>query len=345
MNRTRWRARLAALTAALVALTGGGLIITLTDDNGDGKPDRVIVVKPKPVVPAVVGIDGPDRDKIADDTLALDAEAREVAGNAASTPERHDMAGDLRGDDTTPVGQREGPLATPNWPGCSTRFLPTNFSNRVSAVKAIGLHYTAGMNRPGLSDMNGLTGFASSPAAGVSWHFLIDAEGHCYYSVPVTKKAWTIGNLNSQTVNIEVVQVGNENTYPAGTAGAKKLGEVVRRIGRIYRLPMRTGAVDGNCNVTRTGIITHWMGGRCSGGHSDIKPYDFAKVTAAIAAGQCSTRCRRARDLRARNTATHRALKARRCAPIERTRSKTCLTLHRRHRGVHLAARREKIKL
>jgi hypothetical protein len=34
--------------------------------------------------------------------------------------------------------------------------------------------------------------------------------------------------------------------------------------------------------VTRTGIITHWMGGPCSGGHIDIRPYDIVKVIAEI---------------------------------------------------------------
>jgi hypothetical protein len=200
------------------------------------------------------------------------------------------MSGDLRGDDNTPVARQDGPLATPNFPGCATRILPTNWSDRTAAVKAIALHYTAGANRPGLSDMNGLTAFASSPSAGVSWTFLIDAEGHCYYSVPLAKKSWTIGNLNSQTVNIEVIGTGGESTYPASPAGLAKLRAVVRRIAGIYKIPLQLGATDGQCHVTKPGILTHWMGGVCSGGHIDIKatvraraadPPAPAKLTAA----------------------------------------------------------------
>lgn len=290
-----WRAILMrALPAILtvVAALGAGLSIGVAvDDDGDGKPDRYITRTIKPAVPVTVGVDGPDADAKPDDVIVLDREAREVAQNAATTPERFDLAGDLRGDDPTPVAQWTGPLATPNWPGCTTRILPTNWSNRTASVRAIGLHYTAGANRSGLSDMNGLTGYASSPSAGVSWHFLIDAEGNCYYSVPVSKKAWTIGNLNSETVNIEVIGTGKEGAYPASPAGQRKLAEVVRRIAQVYNLPLRLGA-SSNCHVTVTGVITHWQGGACAGGHVDIKPFAIASVVAAIASSSTSSSAR-----------------------------------------------------
>lgn len=329
----------------VVVLAAFGVGLTVADDDGDGRPDRVVIEKRvKPAVPVAVGVDGPDKDSRPDDVIVLDREAREVAQNAQGTPERFDMSGDLRGEDGTPVGQREGPLATPNVPGCRTRFLPTNFSNRVSTVKGFGVHYTAGLNRPGWSDMDGLTAFASSPSAGVSWHFLIDAEGHCYYSVPLDKKAWTIGNLNSQLVNVEVIGRGDEATFPAGTAGAKKLGRVARFVAKVYKFPVRLGAVS-NCQVTVSGIVTHWMGGACSGGHVDIKPYDIGQVVKAIAAGACDRKCARARGLRSRHAETHRALRSRRCGPAERTRSERCRFLHSRNRAVHAAARRDGVRL
>jgi hypothetical protein len=270
---------LARLAALLVVLTGGGAI-AITVTTGEQQP-RTVTIQVPPVVPKAVAVDS-NGDGNPNKVLELDTTARRVVEQAARAPERFDLAGDLRGLDNTPVGQLDAPLASPNWPGCSTRMLPTNYSNRTSHVRAIGLHYTAGANQPGLSDMNGLTAYASSPRAGVSWHFLIDAEGHCYYSVPVGKKAWTIGNLNSQTVNIEVIGRGNERAYPAATAGARKLAQVVQRIGRLYRIPMRLGATSG-CSVTRSGIITHWQGGPCSGGHHDIKPYKIDKVVQTIA--------------------------------------------------------------
>lgn len=271
----------AAAAAALLALIVA-IAIAVDDAERPSGSATVTAPTPAPAVPVNVAVDGPDANAKPDTPITLDREAREIVQNAQKTPEQFDMAGDLRGKDDTPVAQHEGPLATPNFPGCTTRILPTNWSNRTAPVRAIGLHYTAGANRAGLSDMNGLTGYASSPSAGVSWHFLIDAEGHCYYSVPLQKKAWTIGNLNSQTVNIEVIGRGNEPSYPAAPAGARKLRQVVQRLGRVYGIPMRVGAVS-NCNVTRSGVITHWQGGGCSGGHIDIKPYAIERVVATFA--------------------------------------------------------------
>lgn len=280
MNRSRTQHVAAAIVAVLLALAGLAVALTGGDDTSPG-PDTP---QPTPAIPAAVAVDGPDRNLKPDTVLQLDREAREVARNATTTPERHDLSprGELRGQDTTRTVNPNtvGPLATPSFPGCRTRMLPANVSRRVTGVRAIGWHYTAGLNRPGLSDMNGLTAYASSPAAGVSWHFLIDAEGHCYYSVPLSLKAWTIGNLNSQTVNIEVIQTGRERTYPAGSAGAKKVRQVALRLHRIYGLPVRVGSVS-NCNVTRSGSITHWMGGACAGNHGDIRPYSLAALVAS----------------------------------------------------------------
>jgi hypothetical protein len=102
--------------------------------------------------------------------------------------------------------------------------------------------------------------------------------------VPVAAKAWTIAALNSQTVNIEAVSFGNEGgLYAGGGRGAAKVARVVGRIARLFGIPLRLGAVS-NCVVTRTGIITHWMGGPCSGGHSDIRPWVIRRVVRRIAA-------------------------------------------------------------
>ena len=326
---TRRSALLAALAFIVVIL----LAVALTPK--DDSPRERQPSEPQPTTipaPASVGVDGADPDVKPDTALPLDREARVVYQNATETPERHDMSGDLRGVDDTPVVQHDGPLATPNFPGCTTRILPANWSERVSTVKAVGLHYTAGGNREGLSDMNGLTGYASSPSAGVSWHFLIDAEGHCYYSVPLGKKAWTIGNLNSETVNIEVIGRGNERGYPSAPAGARKLGAVVRRLGRIFGIPMRVGAVS-NCKVTRRGIITHWQGGSCSGGHRDVKPYNLDRIAATIRAQACNAKCRR----QARHVVVHRRLRELLCSDA-RARARhpgSCRKLSAENRELH----------
>jgi hypothetical protein len=68
-------------------------------------------------------------------------------------------------------------------------------------------------------------------------------------------------------------------------------------------IPLSLGATDGNCNVTRRGIITHWMGGPCSGGHVDIRPYSITGVIGQIRRLQVSSldrlRCSRLNAWRA----------------------------------------------
>lgn len=333
------RKTVSAIAAFLVAL--GTLLGTLVDS--DETTTITIPAAAEVVVQENVAVDSTG-DGEPDKVIELDDQAKDLVEEAVDAPEDLDLAGDLRGDDNTPVAEDAGPLATRNFPGCQTRILPTNWSNRTAAVRAIGLHYTAGGNLTGLSDMNGLTSYASSSTAGVSWHFLIDAEGHCYYSVPLENKAWTIGNLNSQTVNIEVIGRGNEPTYPAAPGGARKLRQVVRRLGQIYEIPMRVGAVS-NCTVTRPGVITHWQGGTCSGGHNDIRPYDLAKVVRAIAASSCGKRCRTVKQLRAKHERTHTAFRKNRCRGKTAPRYGYCNKLRARNKRIHARARQLKASL
>lgn len=251
-----------------------------------------VVKDDDPVPVPTTAVDGPDRDLEPDKKLKLGAPAREVirdTEDAEQGPQagraHPDVAPDavreLRGRDPHPEGVLPQGGGSQGFPGCSTRFVGSYSQRGGATIKAVGLHYTAGPNHPGLTDMNGLTAYSNRNQ--VSWHFLIDREGHCYYSVPLAAKAWTIGNLNPETVNIEVVGRGNEPGY-GGTAGAAKLGAVVREVGRRYSIPMSVGAVS-NCRVTRRGVVTHWQGGGCSGGHHDIRPYDLARVVAEIRAG------------------------------------------------------------
>lgn len=347
---TRWIKILGVIIATL-GITN--IVVEVTDDG----TTRIVIGKSAEdiAIPVTVAVDGPDRDVKPDTPLVLDREAREVAQNVQDTPDEFDMGGNLRGtDENGPVAEIDGPLATPSFPGCTTRMLPTNWSARtvpISQVDGIGVHYTAGGNRSGLSDMNGLTSYASSPVAGVSWHFLIDAEGHCYYQVPLGSKAWTIGNLNSQTVNIEVIGRGNEPTFPAGSAGQKKLSQVIARLGKKLDIPMRLGAVS-NCNVTKSGIITHWMGGTCSGGHHDIRPYNIQTIANRAAVyqrtGGCGKVCQKKRTearLKKLNRANHKSRRDRNCAPLRRTRSSTCRKLHRQHGSIHNRAKKNRVKV
>lgn len=322
-----FKKRWGAIVAALIIVLGGTTVVNLSGD--DDKIPETITYK----------VDGPDKDLVADDKIVAGGKAPALLDKIEEAPEKFDIGDNLRGLDATPEGQVDAPLATPEWPGCLTRFTPVNFSNRTASIKGFAPHYTGSKNVPGWADMNSLAAFAANPKAQVSWHFLIDAEGHCYYMVPTSKKAWTIGNLNSQTINAEMIGTGSEPTY-GDTAGLAKLGAIIRRAAALYHFPVRLGAVS-NCVITKPGVITHWMGGACAGGHIDIKPYNIVKVVDQIAGGACGRAC----DLRKRNSATHRQLKKRNCGPPETTRSEACKFQHRRHAAIHAAAKREGIKL
>lgn len=284
---SRWKLLLLLTVIGAIALVG---VLLVADEPSDRPP------------PVTTKVDGADPDRKRDDKLPLSEKAEEVLedteaaegqpGEEGPTPSLHgrvddahpdvapDTSKELRGRDRQPAGVLPQGGASQGFPGCQTRFVGSYSSRGGQTSRAIGLHYTAGPNSPGLADMNGLTAYSNRNQ--VSWHFLIDREGHCYYSVPLSGKAWTIANLNPQTTNIEVVGRGNEGDY-AGP-GMAKLAQVVREIGRRQGIPMQLGAVS-NCNVTRRGIITHWMGGGCSGGHHDIRPYLIQRVIAQIRAG------------------------------------------------------------
>jgi hypothetical protein len=270
-----------SVAAVLLAILAAGVTVVIVSDDGGGHTRTVTIHVGAAPAPQAVSVDNADPGTARDDKLQLSTAAKTVYRAASAAPAAYDFGGDLRGHDPTQAGVVRGPLAAQEWPGCKTAFVRT-FSQRTSSIKAIALHYTAGLNIAGWGDIDGLTAFSNNPRNQVSWAFSVDREGHCAYNVPITQKAWTIAGLNSQTVNLEIVGTGREPDY-AGP-GIKRVAAIVARIGRIEHIPLTLGATDGHCNVTRAGIITHWMGGPCSGGHIDIKPYDIVKVIAQIRA-------------------------------------------------------------
>lgn len=277
MARFGSKDRVGILAIVLFVAVAVGLALLAVNIEGDG-----------PQALPTIRVDGADRDAKRDDGLSLNEDAQDVLEEAREAPERFDLGGDLRGADSSPSGVLDGPLASQEWPGCTTAFV-RSFSSRNGVVPTgLAYHYTAGANQPGTADLVGLTAYSNNPLNQVSWHFSIDREGNCFYNVPINHKAWTISALNSQTINIEVVGRGTDPDY-AGGEGMKKLAAVSRRISEVAGIPLRLGAVS-DCRVTRPGIITHWMGGPCSGGHIDIRPYDIAAVVARVAASQ-TIRC------------------------------------------------------
>lgn len=276
--------RARAITALLVALVAVGIVglsvdWTTTDDGQGNKRHRF-----------AIHIDGPDRDAKPDDVVVLSPRAVEVKRDLVAAP------GDLVADkpDAPPLagaGQQidEGvipaPFAADEIEGCRTRFLSTNFSARgvdPSRVVLFELHYTAGADIPNSrAEVDGLTAFGDRASSRVSWHFNMDKDGNCDYNVPLRLKAWTIAGLNPYTINIEVAGRG-EAPY-LRPAGYRKLALIIRQVRKAYPgIKLALGATDGNCHPTRGGIDSHYRGGPCSGGHTDIKPRDLAAVIATL---------------------------------------------------------------
>lgn len=247
----RWVAALAALLVG-VTLT---VTITVVDEDGAGP------APPKPVVTVKTTVDGV-AEKPGVQPVVVEVPVPVVE---AATDEIHRGVG--QGDEP----ELAFPQAAPSARGCLTRTVRNMSSRGGAAVREIVLHYTVGPNRPGLSDLDGTTTLANNPAAGVSWHFLVDREGNCYFSVPLTMKAWTQANANPFSVGIEIVNSGREPNLIDG-AGLRKLGLVVSDTALKFGVPLEPGAVL-DCAPVKAGIVDHLSLGPCGGGHHDVSPY------------------------------------------------------------------------
>jgi len=323
------------LTAILAVLAGGGtLVVTLTSDDQvppatvtvpvDGldagtADDRQITVPQKTVEQIAPALEDSLREPpAATPTEQLDAITRAADENRATTT-------------ALPTAG-----ATAGFAGCRTSFV-NNQSSR-NGVRPIWQddHYTVSPNVPGWADVNAVVALFNRSSLQASSHFVIDAEGHCAYIVPIERKAWTQAGANPFAISYEIIATGREAQY-LPLAGMKKLAAVQKEVSRRTGIPMRRGSTNGGCAGGRPGIVQHKDHGICGGGHVDITPFSIDTVvrqTIALAGGS-STTCDLACQRRQRHAAAHRELRARRCAPIDKTRSARCLTLHRRVRALH----------
>lgn len=331
---------------AAVLLLIGGMTIVLTDSDEDGKPEKTTIT---------FKVDTLDASPDADKTVTVPEVAVEQAEEGITAKEDHTGA-----RDETPEGVPEAQLeanveaiqenrattealptagASGGFPGCATSFVRNQSSRRGVRPTVQVLHYTVSPNRPGRSDVNGITAYFNRSSSQASSNFVIDAEGNCNYIVPIEAKAWTQGGGNPWAVSYEIIATGRESSY-LGAKGYSKLRSVMQEVSRRTKIPMRTGRISG-CSPSRSGIVQHANGGSCWGGHHDIGPFNFASVVRRVTTSSCNRTC----DLRKRHSATHKQLKGRSCSPPDTTKSESCKTLHRRHTAIHNAAKRERIKL
>lgn len=290
-----------AIAAASGSAISAALVVTVHDENGG--PDRTVTV---PLSAAKVKVDGADADRKRDDTITVPRTALAVAeatmeyapqnrkGPAPSsgiaqtgTPEQQRAVAAY----ASRVRRTERPLptagASQGFPGCVTRFVVNQSSRRGVRPRQFWVHYTASPNRPGWGDVNAIVALFNRPSFQASSHFVIDNEGHCAYIVPIENKAWTQAGANLLGVNVEYINSGSEGRYCA-PAGCAKLRKVALEVRRRTGIPVgQIGAVR-SCTAARSGTVTHWMGGPCSGGHVDIKPYALAPLVAYFRRGSSS---------------------------------------------------------
>ncbi len=279
--------KLRAALAALLAVLGVVVVLTITDDNHDGRPDRATIT---------ITVDGPAAGRAPDTTVTAPSSA--VAQAKAGVDDHADARNEtpdgvkpavieagreqqdrLAATDQLPV---VSPLAAPEQAGCASRFVRNYSSRRGVRPRLLVVHYTVSPNRPGWDDVNAIVSLFDRASFQASSNYVIDAEGHCAYIVRESDKAWTQATFNPVAISVEVINTGSEPRFmdPAGYA---KLGRVFADAAKRWDIQIRRGSVSG-CTVTRSGIVDHNTLGACGGGHADITPYPLQPVIDAIAA-------------------------------------------------------------
>lgn len=151
--------------------------------------------------------------------------------------------------------------------GCETDFTTHNFNTRGGTpIREIGIHYT--VSRAGSGPV--IVAMWKNPATKASSNLVIDADGRCWYVVPLNLKSWTEVAGNPFTASIEFVAYGDEGKLTA--AEVAKGGQVIAQIAARYKIPLQLGDVTG-CQPVEPGVVDHAMYGGCGGGHHDLRPF------------------------------------------------------------------------
>lgn len=242
--------------AALVLvslLSGTGLCIALEGDQ--------VVIKTTPPIAQVPTADG--------DVVKAPAHQVEKAADQA-LPELLDHAG--KGEPLSPaaaeaneqVAQTENVGIDPTLAGgaefsqrgCKTMPIGVNNSARTRTPTQGHAHLTVSAEREGWGDVLGIRTLFANAQFRASSNYIIDAEGHCAYIVPETRKAWTSGNMNSVAAcNVEAIGTPENSAYdhPKGLA---KLALVFSDCFARWGIPIQLGDTSG-CNVLRAGLVDH----------------------------------------------------------------------------------------
>jgi hypothetical protein len=241
--------------------------VKVNEEKGDGAPTTTLKV-PKPVVTAVQSsLESGLRDETPSGTTPDQVDAIQKAADKIKA--------------TLPPLPTAG--ATQGVPGCRTEFVANQSSRLGVRPTQFWLHYTVSHNIAGWADVNAIVKLFDTPSFQASSNFVLDGEGNCAYIVPIENKAWAQAGANRFAISFEIIDYGNESTY-LPPAGMKKLQSVLQVLSQRTGIPLVRGAVS-NCTPVKSGIVHHYDGGICAGGHHDIQPFNIDTVVKQIAAG------------------------------------------------------------
>lgn len=275
LDNPRVKAALAAIVALIAAV---GITIAVVDEPGPspGTHKRTVTVT----------LGGPGHKTIALPPAAQTELAKQKAddarGNdAAAESDLHERqpptSSELRAArEAAPPGAPRIPQATtfasPSTAGCTSAFVRNSSPRPAGARVLLGvIHWTGSSPIPrSTSDVLAITRWFDTPAAQASSNYITDDDGHCIYTVPETRKAWTQAGANPWAVSDEHVNVGRLPVFPTA-AGRNVVVRLMRGWHARWHLPYRRGAVNkATCVPTRSGFLAHRDLGPCGGGHPDI---------------------------------------------------------------------------
>lgn len=278
-----------ALTVASIVLGVIGVSVVISDTDNNGTIDQVtITVNEKKdrapglgaeeteiTVPKAV-IENPAR--VAPD-LAEGLHDESPAGTPPAQIDAADRAAErIQATDPLPLSF---PLASTSYAGCKTRFVRNQSSRNGVTPQQFWVHYTAGGGT-----VDTITALFDRASFQASSNFVHDRQGHCNYIVPTYRKAWTQAGANPFAISTEVINTGSQKPFMT-KRGYRQLGRTIARVNHQFpSVRLQTGRVSG-CRPTRSGIVTHWMGGQCSGGHVDIRPFVLTPVIKAAKRARC----------------------------------------------------------
>jgi len=174
------------------------------------------------------------------------------------------------------------PLASTSFKGCKPLFVRNQSSRNGVTPTTFWVHYTAG-----LGTIYSLAALFDRASFQASSHFVMERSGRCGYLVPTYRKAWTQAAANPIGVSVEVINTGAQKPFMTA-AGYRALGRLIARVHHQFpSIKLQRGKISG-CRSTRSGIVTHWMGGQCSGGHVDIRPYSLKPIIKAARRANCN---------------------------------------------------------